>query len=364
MSYNADCSAKASGGSGFAGRRVAIMTIWSANFGNRLQNYAMQYTLEQLGFIPFTLLRERRDVVKKLKRFARRYVRKDRLFACRRFDDEHIRFSAETVCPEYCTPGYESAFDKFVIGSDQVWNPEFPFNSDLEYLPAVAPARKVAYAASFGVDRIERNRERTTCLLEGIPHVSVREDSGARIVMDLIDKDVPVVVDPVMLVDPSQWLTIARRPAMAPGGPFVASYMVGEGVDVEAVAYLEGYSGLSMMDASAEGSELGPEGFLWLIANAEFVCTDSFHACAFSILFHRPFVAVARQSDDGDMSSRLDTLLGMCGLEARYRRRDELLVKDVADCGEDVIDWDDVDARLSLKSEESLEWFAKALGVG
>ena len=58
---------------------------------------------------------------------------------------------------------------------------------------------------------------------------------------------------------------------------------------------------------------MGPEEFIYLIDHATLICTDSYHAAVFSIIFERPFLVYSR----GNMNSRIDTLLQMFKLEER-----------------------------------------------
>ncbi len=83
------------------------------------------------------------------------------------------------------------------------------------------------------------------------------------------------------------------------------------------------------------------------IANAGFVLTDSFHACVFSILFHRPFAVVGNRSRG---LSRIIWLLEQFGLENR------LLCNVEDSIPESEIDWESVDARLGLLRAESFEF--------
>ncbi len=83
------------------------------------------------------------------------------------------------------------------------------------------------------------------------------------------------------------------------------------------------------------------------IADAGFVLTDSFHACVFSILFHRPFAVVGNRSRG---LSRIIWLLEQFGLESR------LLCNVEDSIPESEIDWESVDARLGLLRAESCEF--------
>lgn len=73
----------------------------------------------------------------------------------------------------------------------------------------------------------------------------------------------------------------------------------------------------------------------WLanIVDAEFVVTDSFHGCVFSIIFGKPFVAVANSWKGTNRFTSLLTALGLVdrlvfNLEEYYQRR-ELLLKPI-----------------------------------
>jgi hypothetical protein len=96
----------------------------------------------------------------------------------------------------------------------------------------------------------------------------------------------------------------------------------------------------------------------WLscFADAEFVVTDSFHGCVLSVLFHKPFIALA---NPGRGMSRILSLLESLGLDDRIVQG-----LDPDDDGEyylSGIDWDDVDARLSEMKGKSIEFLRNAL---
>ena len=65
----------------------------------------------------------------------------------------------------------------------------------------------------------------------------------------------------------------------------------------------------------------GPSEFLYLIHHAKLVCTDSFHACVFSILFDTQFYVFERENEIISMNSRIDTLLRKFDLE-EHRKKD------------------------------------------
>lgn len=356
---------------------IAIMGIVSQNLGNRLQNYALQQALSAIApdadvltlrrayeagtASPYRRLRRRLSPVKRALVSA---VAPNRASCFWRFDRENVRFAGDVVAREYTGDLSRLAgrYDAFVIGSDQPWNPSFPFNSELDYLPFVPDGKKLAYAVSFGVSEIGSRRERTAELLNGIPSISMREDAGARIVRELTGRTVPVVLDPTMLLAPSGWAAVERRPGVpaAREGGFCLKYMLGDDVNGRVVDGLAAERGLAVVDLRDHSLPVGPAEFVWLVRNAGLVCTDSFHGSVFSTLFHRPFVIFERREEGQcDMSSRLDTLCKTFGL-GHHRVSGPAF--DLARCEDE--DWDQVDSVLAAERSRSLGWLNAALELG
>lgn len=343
--------------------KTAVLTIQSINYGNRLQNYALQTVLNSLGNDVETLRREpgfNGSFATRLKAvkhgLGRVRHRSDRIGSFYRFDRDRIPFSDSTVSKEFVS-GDLSRYDLFVIGSDQVWNPDFGFNSELEYLPMVPGCKKIAYSASFGVSEIADNRNRTAELLNDIPYISVREHAGRRIVKDLTGRDVPVVLDPTMLLDVHDWAKIAKKPMSVDCSvPFVFKYVLGSDVNEAKINRLADEYGLKIIDVMDESLALGPAEFVWLVAHSEIACTDSFHASVFALLFHKPLAIFERVCANADMSSRFDTLCSLFDL-ASHRSSDP-------EFGSDAIfgtDWDVFERRLAELRVFSRGWLKDSL---
>lgn len=342
---------------------TAILTIQSINYGNRLQNYALQSILEKNGSFAETVRRNagfRGSFATKLRTLKSRVGAikhiNDRINKFRRFD-RLIHFSDQIVAADYISPGVGGSYDMFVVGSDQVWNPDFDFNSELEYLPFVPKSKKIAYAASFGVSEIASNRERTAELLDGFSAISVREDAGAKIVRDLSGVESPVVLDPTLLLSAGDWNQVAVEPKIADiERPYLLKYVLGDDVHGAEIDGLARKMGLSVVDLKDEGLPVGPAEFVWLIEHAQLVCIDSFHGSVFSLIFHRPFIIFERQSDDADMSSRFDTLCRIFGMDHHRKASPSF---DLARCLDE--DWDSFERRLARERARSLEWLGGAL---
>lgn len=211
--------------------KVGILTLQCFNYGNRLQNYALQQALLNMGHDVQSIRRVSNGYRESARNTVRDIVKRDSYAKFRFFNHHYIRYSKVVVSREYTTPDFESCFDKFVIGSDQVWNPNFPMVSELDWLPSVSSDRKVADAASFGVASLGDYQESVSHLLRGFKWVSMREGAGAKIVAALSGLT-PVVLDPTMLLDADTWSRFAQRPkGLGCDSPYVLRYCLGNGTD-------------------------------------------------------------------------------------------------------------------------------------
>ena len=117
----------------------------------------------------------------------------------------------------------ELPYDVLLSGSDQIWNPKiFPDGRfDPVFFGAFSHKRKIAYAPSFGIPRIpDGMEEELRTYLESFSHLSVRERQGQGIVRDITGKDVPVVLDPTLLLTEARAGAISSAIASAAPTPW------------------------------------------------------------------------------------------------------------------------------------------------
>ena len=218
------------------------------------------------------------------------------------------------------------SYSNFIVGSDQVWNPLFWDDIEKQYktyfLRFADEQKRIAYAASFGISELPREyHEMFKEGLKGIPYISVREQAGADIVKQLTGRDVPVLVDPTLLIEAEHWRTLEMQPVWYKGEKYILTYFLGNVPPMlDRLAKDYNYKIFNLMDRKNFDLYVScVEEFLYLIDHAELVCTDSFHACVFSILFNTPFLVVDRQQKGvANMTSRLDTLLGLFDMRDRH----------------------------------------------
>ena len=253
-------------------------------------------------------------------------------------------------------------------GSDQIWNPKiFPDGRfDPVFFGAFSHKRKIAYAPSFGIPRIpDGMEEELRTYLESFSHLSVRERQGQGIVRDITGKDVPVVLDPTLLLERTDWAAAARDGGAGRG--YILCYCISR-PDALApyIRRLAEETGLPVVQLCGVRQKVhpkarcilsaGPAEFLGLFRDAAYVCTNSFHGTVFSVQFQKPFfTAVAPAEMAAPESSRTFSLLSRLGLGERIIGKG-----DTADLTAP-IDWAAVGERLGRERKLSLDYLRCAL---
>lgn len=144
------------------------------------------------------------------------------------FDSEYFNFSSKYSTLNYIPEDLDSDYDAFVAGSDQIWNSDFLFNFEFNFLRFAQPYKRISYAASFGADHVKAEYvEQFAKYLSEMSYISVRELAGKKIVEELTSKTATVVLDPTMLLDVSQWAAMERKPVWATDEMFILVYYLG-----------------------------------------------------------------------------------------------------------------------------------------
>ena len=254
-------------------------------------------------------------------------------------------------------------YDYFVVGSDQVWNPNFA-GFEKFFMKFASMEKRIAYAASISSPDVPLDAmEVFIDGINGMKAISVREQAGAELIEQLTGRKVEVVADPTMLVAAERWREIARKPSWLKGDEkILTTYFLGKRPDeiINRLADEHGLKVVNILDEHVfEHYAVAPEEWLWLIDNASLMYTDSFHGTVFSILFRRPFV-VAERIEAGcasKMTSRIDTLLGKFGLEARRGTKENGYMID----NPMEIQYGDVDGILASEKAKAISYLHRAL---
>lgn len=361
--------------------KMAIITLNGYfNYGNRLQNYALQQVLriiaenrivETIWYEKYYLkINQKFLTLKNMRRYIfnrhgfRKYVNNKgyildiiREYNFKKFNDKYIN----SVFDYEIKLNLNDRYDYFIVGSDQVWNTDLKN----EFLQFADRNKRVAYAASFGVSEIKPDKvELVKKGLEGIDYISVRERAGAKIVKNLTGKDVPVLVDPTLLLTVEEWEKVMERPVWYRDEKYILVYFLSKlpdkiRNDIKDLAEKYKLKVIDLMDwKNIDYYCSPPSEFLYLIKNCSLMYTDSFHGTVFSILNKRPFVTCSREGGI-NMDSRIDTLLSMFNLENRKISKENNY--EIANPME--IEYPDVEAILDRERQRSKEFLCKALHI-
>lgn len=326
-------------------KKVGIVTITSgANYGNRLQNYAMQTTLKKLGYSPYTIrkLDEKttiKDIIKKcIKHITKyKYTPLDkRIERFEAFNKKYMIFSKNHIESDDYSEKLCNGFDGFICGSDQIWNPNYKMNTGSHFLSFVKGKKKISVAASIGIAEIkEEDAERIGVWMRELDAISVRESAAKKICEDITDKDVSVLIDPTLTLNADEWRQISEKPRNIGEGKYIFCYLLGkqsENFINELKTYSEktGRQLVFLEDiwrklgvASDDEYCYGPSEFIWLIEHSDMVVTDSFHATVFSIIFKKKFWVVPRDDGENNMNSRFSSLFDMLSIENGEYSKDQ-----------------------------------------
>lgn len=308
-------------------KKAGIMTICGEfNYGNRLQNYAVQEVLKKFDLDVETIryIGRNNNFVSQETEIQKNRLRKFKAF------NENVRFTEESMhVDEPVKNEYSEKFDYIVMGSDQIWNYTFSsIFSDKVFASFVPEDRRISFSASFGIENIpEKDSEAYKICKENlkkIKSISVREDAGKKIIKELTNRDdVEVLIDPTMMLKKEEWEKVMKKPESLKTDKFIIKSFLGNTSDDswKEICRIAEERNCEIIDISDENSpyfDMGPSEFLYLEKNAELVVTDSFHSCVFAILFSTPFVVFKREDNRvANMYSRIETLLKTFELEDR-----------------------------------------------
>ena len=312
--------------------KIGIVTlVGNYNYGNRLQNYAMTKLLESCGHEVDTLVFPKRPdySLQRLKykvncllgrvQDPEKSISPERLQRFKKFNES---LSFASVDGAYSK--LNDIYDAFVVGSDQVWNPEFINDYDAYFLRFAEPSKRMAIAASFGVSSIpDKVKDVYTDCLGALKSISVRESAGVSLVRELTGReDCCCVIDPTLALTDAEWKHAACHD-LNPDKPYIFSYMLG-GITAEQENYLHSACAdkgmqlvlLSDRDSSSQ-LPAGPAEFVGLIDGADQVITNSFHGAVISSILKKPLQVMKKNGNDPTFSRllTLSTKLGL-GFEA------------------------------------------------
>ena len=369
------------------------------NYGSQLQSYATTVELARRN-IDFEIIRYKKKttpllLIKSLPRLLNPIFINDRIIETSQkkmmlklhpqlAQDNAVRNAAfdkfsqsrfKKLSPVYY--GYEQLkeqskkYTAVMVGSDQLWSPSGITSNFYNLMFADDNTVKISYATSFGVSQINPKYHKIyNTFLNRLDFISVRENSGKKIVEELSSNKAEVVCDPVILLDAEQWLKEIPNKRLY-DEPYIFAYFLGKSAEYrDAVTKFAKQKDLKIvtephMDSYNKADEnfgdftpfdIGPAEFVNLIRNAEYVFTDSFHGSVFSMLYQKQFLVFNRYSDNSSSSknSRIDSFCKNYGLsDRRYNGN-------IADV-ENKINYEDVLGKVDEHRQKSKAFLDRAL---
>lgn len=361
--------------------KIAILTLpLHTNYGGILQAYALQTILERMGHDVYVIEKKRKPLslsVREMpfiygKRIVKNLIgRKFPLFYEQKINREQpiIRqYTNEFIHKYIHLKQYDTfsdiqpfEYNAFIVGSDQVWRPQYFGINQIEnaYLKFTKNwnVKRIAYATSFGTYDWEYTPKQTkecSQLAKLFDHISVREDSGIELCKKFLGVNAQHVLDPTMLLDKQDYINVFETTHTPKSKGNLLYYVLDETKEkkdiLERIIVQKGLIPFNVKSKSNNiyapiTDRIQPSLEQWLrgFYDADFIFTDSFHACVFSILFNKPFIVYGNKTRG---MSRFLSLLTMFGLE-------DALVTTSSSLPSIDFDWQKVNFILSQKRKES-----------
>lgn len=357
------------------------------NYGSVLQAYATQYIVEKLGCNAIIIdylfpNKEHLSPIKRVRSFwgnlyhkffhTSEYRKKK---AITKFCQNNLHLSKEYSNSDILkndSPWY----DIYMVGSDQVWNP-IHMKGDDTFLLGFTPlhAYKISFSSSFATnnlpDKIKNDYIRN---LNNFEYLSVRERNGAKLIKDIIGKDVPITLDPTLMLNTDDWETlIAHSSNKFEAQKYIllyiqnyafnpAPYIFDLLLDLQKKTGLNIYS-LSRIPKSYMNKKIkciidaSPITFLQAFKCASYIVTSSFHGTAFALNFGIPLFSIVSNKLTED--DRQTSLLKSVGLEkciiikgSQFKSHTEVIYNK-----------EDIYCKLASLRKESMEYLKKAVNI-
>lgn len=372
--------------------KIGILTLpLNTNYGGILQAYALQTILKRMGCEVNVIEKKKRPLSLSIqekpicygKRIVKNLIgRKCPIFYEQKFNREQpiIQKNTDKFIHKYIhlitynnfSEIKESEYDAIIVGSDQIWRPKYFRIDKIEnaYLKFAEGwnIKRIAYAASFGTDKWEYTKKQTDeCgrLLKKFDAVSVRETSGIDLCKDKFGVEAQHVLDPTMLLTKEDYIKLFEADNTPKSKGNLLCYILDETEEKKTlIKRIADEKGLIPFNVKSRSNDINspisdriqPPIEQWLrgFYDAEFVVTDSFHACVFSILFNKPFLVVGN-ADRG--ISRFTSLLNM------FKLRDRLIDNKTFNNITTSISWRDVIVFLENNRKKSRNFLSNNLTI-
>lgn len=356
-------------------KKVGIITYhFAKNYGAVLQCYALQFYLTKKGYDVevFDYVSERQrlnnGILKHgqgIKSLIANICLFPFIFFIKRKNDKFLNFCKTRMylSPRLTTKEQlkqyinKKGFDYIISGSDQVINPTIA-DFDLTFLyPFQVDAKKITYAASTG-NASKEDIQKISRYLNDFYEVSIREHKDIEKFDYNLTKRIRIVCDPVVLLDVRAWEKMINKSSSK---KYLVCYFLHKDIldaEYRASQEIAKKKGLEFKMINARFNkksllkgtllDVGPMDFINLIANADYICTDSFHGTLFSLIFHKRFTCFDTKANSID-NRRKDLLECVCAEQAYQYVEEKIKIVEF-------IDYSTVEKKIEKMRKKAFEY--------
>lgn len=327
-----------------------ITTQYSPNFGALLQTFALQKFLnsiksvenaEVIDYFPehansfWNVYSEKKGIKNQLYNvyfFLHQKnvnARKKQFEIFKQFIKENIKCSKRFTADDITET--RGLYDAFICGSDQIWN--MIRHDDpiwfLYFTKGWQEKIRFSYAPSIADKIPPQYYEHVKKYIDNLDQVSVRECVDVDQLKDITGQEVYHACDPVFLLSQEEWSNLLPQAQI--NHPYIFCYFISAGdYAVSVVKKLKELTRLDVLHVNVNARDrfdskwdirnCTPFEFISYIKNATYVCTNSFHCTAFSLLFHKNFIVVPKKT----ANSRMESIMKKANIGNRFIYPDKL----------------------------------------
>lgn len=310
--------------------KIQIFTILDFNYGNRLQNYALQKILVDMKYSVVTYGSNRACYFNKMSYVADPFIKKIIKSLIFRFKRLFFKF-------DYKKKNYNefSSFNKliyfknkidfkvnyYLVGSDKVWNLKLFPNQKIFMLGfSKNKCKNIAISPSISLLNFNNKEENEVRkYIYNFKKISCREIEGSKLLHELFSVNSTTILDPTLVLDSKEWIRIEKKPVGLKTNKYILIYFLGE-YSIERKKIIDQLAFENKVEIinilSLENNiKIGPSEFIYLIRNSEIVLTDSYHALIFSYIFDKNIRVLNRnQQNIKSMNTRMESLMKVLNL--------------------------------------------------
>lgn len=263
-------------------------------------------------------------------------------------------------------------FDYCCVGSDQVWNMNFPISPEY-FLPHIKKDIQLfSYAASIGIEQSHRafDKEKIEKYISKFDTISVREDIHVQTIEELCKKRCECVLDPTLLLGMEFYENLSNQ-IKEKHDPYILFFwlegdknliwaaefanIIARKLNIQIIHSLSKNDYFIFSDKQENMAYAGIEEFLWYVQNAECIITNSYHGTIFSIIFQKPFYTF---NTIASRRCRIDTLVRKIGIKERII--DSPLFADEIELE---MDYEKINMNIQREKIKSLKYLEHALDM-